>query len=94
MILISKSLSFLIIGRGGNCSTPVKITFQGEKRMSSIVMPTVADNPRSISGEQFDVKNEKTKGEEGAKFRQLLEDPEFEYDFQACLLICTYIIVN
>ena len=33
---------------------------------------------RYFSGEQFDAKDEKSKAKEGEKFKELLEDPDFE----------------
>lgn len=72
---------------GGSYSTLKVIGEHGRGLLSVEYFKDSNDMFIIIDGEQFDVKDDSKKNEESVKFRQLLEDPEFEFFSDAARLI-------
>lgn len=72
---------------GGSYSTLKVIGGQGRNLLTVDYFKNSREMFLLIEGEQFDAKDEKSKAKEGEKFKELLEDPDFEFFPEAVRLI-------
>ncbi|XP_063692614.1 uncharacterized protein LOC134824617 isoform X1 [Bolinopsis microptera] len=72
---------------GGSYSTLKVIGEQGRNLLTVDYFKNSREMFLVIEGEQFDAKDEKSKAKEGEKFKELLDDPDFEFFPEAVRLI-------